>query len=368
MSSHLYIHIPFCRIKCLYCDFYSLPRPHIDWQTYIASVLNEAQQRRNELPIPPETIYIGGGTPSLMPPDVAVGLLEELKRIFEAKPQEVTIELNPDDVKEEYIAALHQGGYNRFSMGVQSFSDECLRLMGRRHNARQARKAAGIVASYGNMSLDLIFGLPKQSFSQWCEDVKQILSLRPQHISCYSLMLEDGTALTRLVNAGRLESADETLAERMYTYLCGILSAAGYHHYEISNFALPDFESKHNSSYWSAKPYLGLGPGAHSYDGYRKRSYNRADVESYISGESVLQTEILDDEQLREEYIMLQLRTSEGLNTDDYALQFGQTAAANMQQAIQPMIERGEIEQHGNRIRIPENHWLTSDPIIVSLL
>lgn len=369
MSSHLYIHIPFCRSKCLYCDFYSLPRVHTDWQAYLHALGEEAKRRRDELPEAPDTIYTGGGTPSLMPAGTAVELLREMKDIFgESALRETTIEVNPDDVTEEYAARLIEGGYNRFSMGVQSFSDSCLRLMGRRHDARKALEAARILSTSGNLSLDLIFGLPGQSMDQWERDVAMALELRPEHISCYSLMLEEGTALTRLVDAGRLRLPEEELSAAMYSHLCGALGAAGYEHYEISNFSLPGKRSAHNSGYWSGAPYLGLGPGAHSYDGKRRRTANPHDAEGYMNCVYTPEIETLSDEQLREEHIMLRLRTRGGLDIADYGKRFGATCRTALERAAAPLLKEGCLTMLKGKLSIPESHWLTSDRIIVELL
>lgn len=377
MSSHLYIHIPYCSSKCLYCDFYSIPGREIPWGRFLDALTAEATSRAGELSDAPDTIYIGGGTPSLMPPETAATLLSRMRHIFGSGAREITIELNPDNVTAPYIDALLDAGYNRFSMGVQSFHDSCLRLMGRRHSADDARRAFDILASKGsNVSLDLIFGLPQQTWSQWCDDVATTVSLRPQHVSCYALMLEEGTALTRLVDAGRMVTPDEQTSADMYTHLRRALADAGYRHYEISNFALPGFESRHNSAYWRSRPYVGLGPGAHSYDGNRLRTSNPSDVKGYISryadGQTdayTPETETLSDTDLRHEYLLTRLRTDRGISLPHFEEMFGTGETDRLVDAIRCRLHTGALVRTADsgRIRIAEDRWLTADNIISDL-
>lgn len=369
MSSHLYLHIPFCRSKCLYCDFYSLPRADVPWETFLQVIFDEAHKRHSELPSSPDTIYIGGGTPSLMPPLVVAELVRGLREIFGGTPEEVTLELNPDNVTAEYTDALREAGFNRFSMGVQSFDDALLRSIGRRHTSSRALQAYELLRPSGNVSIDLMFGLPGQTPESWRRDVETALRLKPQHISLYSLMLEEGTAMTRLVEAGKRTLPPQEVSEEMYLYLCSRLADAGYRHYEISNFALPGHESRHNSAYWRGAPYLGLGPGAHSYNGARLRSANYPDIASYLRGERRFTTERLSDTELREEYLMTRLRTDRGVSLEEYAaLPGGEKDAERLLCNIRRQLDAGMLEETDTRYRISERHWLTADPIIVSLL
>lgn len=375
MSAHLYIHIPFCSSKCLYCDFYSVPRRNIPWGRFVEAVAAEARSRADELPSPPDTIYVGGGTPSLMPPEVAAALLRNMLDIFGEGAKEVTIELNPDDVSRDYIESLKRSGYNRFSMGVQSFRDTCLRGMGRRHTAAQALEACKLLTeTTDNVSIDLIFGLPGQSWSDWSEDVATAVRLRPQHISCYSLMLEEGTPLTRLVESGRISLPSEDTSAEMYAFLRRSLADAGYNHYEISNFALSEFESRHNSAYWQSRPYLGLGPGAHSYDGLNRRRYNPSDTEGYMrryaedAGNYAPAEEVLTACDLRHEYLLTRLRTSRGISLRHYDEMFGEKEMRELRKALSPHLESGAmITADDDRLRIAEERWLTADSIISDL-
>lgn len=369
MSSHLYIHIPFCRSKCIYCDFYSLPHTSVSWETFLRALLAEARLRRNELPSPPDTVYVGGGTPSLMPTEIVETLMRGLAELFGGNPEEMTIELNPDNVTADYAAALCRAGFNRFSMGVQSFDDALLRSIGRRHTAAQAIEAYNILRQTAdNLSIDLMFGLPGQTFEMWQRDVETAISLNPCHISLYSLMLEDGTAMTRLVDSGKKTLPPQEESERMYLYLCSRLADAGYRHYEISNFALPGYESRHNSAYWNSSPYLGLGPGAHSYDGARRRTANLPDVTAYMQGNRRCDVEVLTDDELREEYLMTRLRTCAGISLCEYEGKFGADALRSLKRKMEVQSAAELLVCNGDTAYIPQRHWLVADSIIVSLL
>ena len=225
------------------------------------------------------------------------------------------MELNPGDAIPSYLQALRKTGINRLSIGIQSFQDDLLRLIGRRHNASQAVEAVQMAqkAGFDNLSIDLMYALPTQTMEQWKSDIETALRLGIQHISCYGLMYEEGTVMTQRVEAGTLEAIDEDTENAMYDYLCERLKEAGFVHYEVSNFALPSFEAKHNSSYWDGTPYIGVGAGAHSYIG-NVRSWNASDLEAYIRGEAVREQETLTEKDLYNERIMLGLRTRQGIS------------------------------------------------------
>ena len=309
----LYIHIPFCKKRCLYCDFFSTTQL-ARREEYVEALLKEIAMRRNEASEPIQTVYIGGGTPSTL--DAA-----DIERIVRAvglqEAEEVTMEMNPGDATREYLQALRQTGINRLSIGIQSFQDELLQLIGRRHNAKQAIEAVRMAQEVGfdNISVDLMYALPTQTMTQWEADIETTLSLGVQHISSYGLMYEEGTALTKMVENGELEAIDEDTENAMYDRLCERLKQAGFVHYEVSNFALPGREAKHNSNYWNGTPYIGVGAGAHSYIG-KVRSWNPDDLEAYIQGMNdgslKRESETLSDEDLYNEQIMLGLRTSKG--------------------------------------------------------
>lgn len=272
----VYVHTPFCRSFCTYCDFYSelCPRDASQqvqsalFSSFQANVLEEIG-RRVLSPGAPDTIYFGGGTPSVLPLEVVQAIVAALRERGVLGADEFTFEVNPDDIVSrgsDYVASLLALGVSRISMGVQSFDDGILRWMNRRHSASDASEAVAILRRAGvqNVSIDLIFGLSQLSDAQWLDTIDKALQLRPEHISAYQLSIEEGSALGRMVQAGQYEEAPDELCRRQYDLLCEKLRAAGYHHYEISNWALPGREAVHNSAYWRRVPYLGLGPGAHS--------------------------------------------------------------------------------------------------------
>lgn len=313
----LYVHIPFCKKRCQYCDFFSttlLERRN----EYIDVVVSEIAQRRNEAGEEIKTIYLGGGTPSTLE-------IKDIERIIKAirssSAEEITMEMNPGDANLEYLQALRQIGINRLSIGIQSFQDDLLQLLGRRHTAQQAIEAVyqAQQAGFDNISIDLMYALPTQMMAQWKADIETALDLGIQHISCYGLMYEEGTSLTRQRDNGKLIPIDEETENAMYDALCERLKQAGFVHYEVSNFSLPGREAKHNSNYWNGTPYIGIGAGAHSYVG-RVRSWNPDDLDTYINGITAKtlqrEKEVLSDKDLYNEYIMLNLRTVNGLKTD----------------------------------------------------
>ena len=315
----MYIHIPFCKSRCIYCDFYSTTLGKEFMASYVEALKREMHLRRQYIKCTRvHTIYIGGGTPSLMPVDLLSSLFDEIGTLWTLdKNAEVTIETNPDDVSKEWLEGISHTPVNRISMGAQTFNNDLLHFLARRHNAQQTVEAVNrcIEAGIENISLDLIYGLPGQTFNIWKEDVRQALSLDIKHLSAYALSYEEGTRLDTMLKQGLVEEADEELSRKMYDYLINETSKAGFQHYEISNFALPGFHSRHNSSYWQGTPYLGLGAGAHSYDGKRTRRANLPDIKAYIAAKEDVphETEELSEESLYNEFVMTRLRTSSGI-------------------------------------------------------
>jgi oxygen-independent coproporphyrinogen-3 oxidase len=281
---------------------------------------------------------------------------------MQSDQQEITIEVNPGDVTLEKAQAWRAMGINRLSMGVQSFDDELLQLIGRRHNAQQARDAVAIAqqAGFDNISIDLMYALPSQTMEQWKHDIEEALLLGVQHISSYGLIYEEGTVLMTLLDHGIIEAVDEDTEMLMYDYLIDQLTAHGFVHYEVSNFALPGRESKHNSSYWNNTPYLGLGAGAHSYDG-RRRQWNSSDLESYMqqamSHRLLPEIESLTTEQIRTEHIMLGLRTNKGVSIADI----------DRAKATQ-YIQEGLLKQEGERVIATTQGFHILNRIIEDLL
>ena len=357
----IYIHVPFCRSFCTYCDFYSEIADGSLYSRYTEQLCQEIRRRSAEIDDYPSTLYFGGGTPSLLPLGDLTQILLTLEECGHGGPYtEFTMEVNPEDIVERglpYVQSLKSLGVNRVSIGIQSFNDDLLRWMNRRHDAARAREAFRLVREAGvqNISIDLIFGLSNLSDEVWEATIKEALELAPEHISCYQLTVEGDSELARRLENGEYEEASDEDCRRQYDLLCKMLGEAGYRHYEISNFARPGFEAVHNSGYWERRPYVGLGPAAHSFSG-RGRSWNDAVLEDYGHTEESLSVE---DEKV--ETLMLALRTARGVD--------GEFLRANcLPQNIDQLIQQGSLQQVGRRYRIPEDHFFVSDEIIRSLV
>lgn len=393
----IYLHVPFCGSFCTYCDFYSeICRSAQAFNEYADAVIAEIRDRRKELEMnmsaqdAVNTLYIGGGTPSVLPLDVlsrivgAVSQTERLSLVTEqlslvTEPVEVTtptelfdeftVEVNPEDIVErgsEYVRGLLALGVNRISMGIQSFNDDILRWMNRRHDAGNAVKAFHILRESGvrNISIDLIFGISQLTDEIWKDTIEKALELAPEHISAYQLSIEEESALAKMVADGRYVEASEEQCRRQYDILCRCLGRSGYHHYEISNFAKPGFEAVHNSAYWRRAPYIGLGPGAHSLTG-DIRSWNSQELPHRSPDGSPATysrtSETLSPEDIRVERIMLSLRTDKGLEAAElYSLAD--------RAVINSLLSEGALERQGASIRIPESRLFTSDEIIRELI
>lgn len=447
----IYVHVPFCRSFCTYCDFYSevatrcrkaedaLKQDRL-FEEFAQALCAEAVSRAGEISDEVNTLYIGGGTPSVLPLSAFKALTNTLgtllsgasgggladpsytasgRRVFE----EFTVEVNPEDIIEKghaYVEGLLDLGVNRVSMGVQSFDDSVLKFMNRRHSSADAVRAYRILEEAGvrNISIDLIFGLPQLSMDQWKSTLDKALSISsrgilPQHVSSYQLSVEPGSMLARLAEKGVWSEASDEVCQEQYSALCEALASAGYHHYEISNFALPGYEAVHNSAYWRHVPYVGLGSGAHSFSGLEGGSVpGQSDVTRFGSGEdsplskavrqwniddlhayleayrrgdfsAIRDGETLTDEQMVLEHIMLGLRTSAGLPAGylrshcdpaapDRALSCGdlQTVSEGRQSASVAGLQRisPSVVTGGDRLRIPESRFFVSDSIISSLV
>lgn len=334
------------------------------------ALVRELSQRHSFLGSAPiDTIYFGGGTPSQLPLDGLQLVLNHIHSIYNVREDaEVTLEGNPDDLSPAFLNALRQMGFNRLSMGVQTFSDERLRFLHRRHSAQQAFDAVNAAqdAGFNNISIDLMFGFPKQTLSEWTADVQQALALGVQHLSAYALMYEEGTLLGRMLERGEVEEIDEELSLRMYEHLLDATAAAGFHHYEISNFALPGMDSRHNSSYWRGIPYLGVGAGAHSYDGH-SRSYNVESLADYIAGASPV-TEELTAHERYDEYVFTALRTAQGIHLADLAQQFGNEMKQYCLQNARKHLEAGKLASDGDVLRLTRQGLFVSNDIMSDLM
>ena len=315
----LYVHIPFCESRCVYCGFYSTTLLE-QRQRYIDALCKELEAR-SEQPERITSIYLGGGTPSQLPPAQLEQLLSHIYNRYQIVPDaEVTIECNPDDMTDDYAHSLRALPVNRVSMGAQTFDDQRLHFLHRRHKALQVPQAVERLrqAGIGNISIDLMYGFPDETLADWERDIHAALSLGVEHLSAYCLMYEEGTQLYRLLQQGQIHETDEETERQMYELLMERLATAGYEHYEISNFARPGRRSRHNSSYWNDTPYIGLGAAAHSYDG-RCRSWNVADLQEYMRriehGESPVEdSELIEGWTRYNDRVTVALRTCEGLD------------------------------------------------------
>lgn len=343
----IYIHIPYCASRCIYCDFYSSTGRNRT--LFVQRLLEEARiQAESGVLAPITTVYIGGGTPSQLSSKELNDLIQGLKKIFDlTNVEEFTMEMNPEDVTEEYIASMPRE-INRVSMGVQSFSDEELKTIRRRHNAQRPEEAIQILRKHGieNISIDLMYGLPEQTLESFNESITKAISLNTPHISAYCLSVEEDTPLSKMIEQKTLSLPDDELCNSMNELLRNRLKIAGFIQYEISNYAQPGFESRHNSSYWDGTPYIGLGPGAHSYDGQFRRYWNEPDLSSYLNGTFRQGEEFLSLEDRYNEAIMLGLRTSKGVNIQDIAEKYSSQFKSCFAPHLPELIQEGLIHEY----------------------
>lgn len=382
----IYIHIPFCSQFCTYCDFYSV-KAGKRVSKFTEALLLESGTRScffNGISDRNNTLYFGGGTPSLITPEV----IAEIAHIVCSDNglgnvgdlDEFTVEVNPDDVTEEYLRGLYHAGVRRLSMGIQSFKDTHLKWMNRRHTSDAAVKAYNIAREVGfdNISIDLIFGFDRLSAEDWSDNLKTAISLRPDHISSYQLSIEPGTKLGADYEKGDYKPLEDDVSHFQYSTLQTTLAEAGYVQYEVSSFALKGREAKHNSSYWNHTPYLGLGPAAHSFDGVRRYA-NRPSLGAYIKRysaegialsltqgyrEGYITTEVLTENDLFNESLMLSLRRVEGLNLTVLLDKFKSVDRDSFLNEINFLVEKGELQRDGGNIKIPSGKLFLSDGII----
>ena len=365
----LYIHIPFCQKRCIYCDFYSTVRLPLR-AAYIEALCREIALRAGYLHGEPiETIYLGGGTPSLLSTEQLLHILQTAERNLTIDAAEITIEVNPDDVTETFARDLSSLPINRVSMGIQTFDDSMLHLLGRRHTAEQAVIAFHHLREAGiqNISLDLIYGLPGQSLHAWERDIDSVLRLAPEHLSAYALIYEAGTPLWQLRQQGRVKETDEELSLNMFTRLMDKTKAAGYKHYEISNFALPGKHSRHNSSYWNQTPYVGIGAAAHSYDG-QTRSWNVSDLREYVEAiersELPSEHEIIDETTRYNDLVTSAMRTREGIFLPSLEPKFRDYLLENAKKSL----ENNLLAIDHDQIHLTRSGLFVSDSVMSDLI
>ena len=368
----LYIHIPFCKKRCIYCDFYS----GVDTSQkarYIRALAMEWESRRSELGESSiDTVYLGGGTPSQLTISELKSLFDRLSGIDWGRCKEVTIEVNPDDLTESYIEGLTSLPINRISMGIQSFEDSDLSFLNRRHTSLQAVEAVKLcqASEFDNLSIDLIYGLPGQTLESWAKNIEMAISLKVPHISAYNLIYEQGTVLYRLLQEGKVEECDDDLALQMFDLLIDRLTCEGFEHYEISNFALPGCYSRHNTAYWQNVPYLGIGASAHSYDGYT-RSWNVADLRAYCdkieSGCMAYTVEPLSRDDLYNDLVMTSLRTMWGLDLNKVKSLYGNDRYLYCLKQADGYIRSGHLNLTGECLRLTRKGLFISDAIMSDL-
>jgi oxygen-independent coproporphyrinogen-3 oxidase len=378
-ASGIYLHIPFCRAKCPYCDFYSVTR--LDRiKTFIRALITElALGRQPDLDV--DTVYIGGGTPSLLAPRQIEQLLDAVLANFSVSSDaEVTLEVNPGTVNRGQLDDLGRVGVNRLNIGLQSIDDRTLDFLGRIHSARagiaayQQARAAG----FDNVGLDLIYAIPGQRIDTWQRELAQVAGLLPEHLSCYTLTIEPGTPLARQVDSGQIEPLDEQAAGDLFLATADVLDAYGYHHYEISNFARRtdadhvDRRSRHNCKYWNFVPYLGFGPSAHSFV-EPTRWWNHANLDDYLttlaSGKlPVAGREVLTREQQMIEFIYLGLRQTAGMDLEDFAERFGAECLVQLGPQLVRLDQEGLAERSASRVRLTRQGMRFLDSVVGSLL
>lgn len=374
----LYLHVPFCSSKCSYCAFYSVTNNQLK-QDYIEAVCKELYLRKhffqdihlknNQFDPVVNTVYFGGGTPSCLSESDFEKIFNAIYDCFGSSFEEVTIECNPDDITLSYAKTLKKYA-NRISLGIQTFNNDQLKLINRRHNAEEAIKAVNIIKDVGisNISIDLIFGFPKETLADWLFDINQAINLDIQHVSAYSLMFEEGTKLYHLLQKEEIEQISEDLSVEMYDVLIDKLSEAGLAQYEISNFAKPGFESRHNSSYWNETPYLGVGPSAHSYN-LSTRSWNVSNVSQYVKSISKgilpLEEEQIDEITRYNDLITTALRTKEGIHLNTLQEDYVQYL---LEQSSDFIKEGTMIKTSDNRLALTRKGYYISDAIMAELI
>jgi len=371
----IYIHIPFCKTRCIYCDFFTQTDP-AEKKAYTDAVCKELETRKTYLGGEViNTIYFGGGTPSQLESIDLKKILKEINRIYTVVHNaEITIEANPDDIGKDFIDSIYLLGFNRISIGVQSFIDAELSFLGRRHNAEKAIAAVQLCkkAGFENISIDLMYGLPTQTIRTWEETLDRSLTLDIQHISSYHLIYEKGTELYKKLKKGLIKSKDDDESVAMYLLMNDKLKKAGFEHYEISNFVRNGLFSKHNSSYWTGDSYLGVGAAAHSYNG-SERSWNVASIKDYIKGVSeengiYSEREILSDKEKYNDFVLTRMRTMWGAKPQDISDLFGSKYYNYFLKNAEKHINSGNIVGKNDHLIIPEKAMILSDGIISDLI
>ena len=368
----IYIHIPFCKQACHYCDFHFSTQLKKK-EPLLYALHQELELRRDTLPdTPVETLYFGGGTPSLLSPEEISGLIKTARKHYTfIDHPEITLEVNPDDVTSENVKVWREVSVNRLSLGIQSFYDDDLKFMNRAHTAREAKRSLELVRSnFDNVSIDLIYGFPQLSMDKWVRNLETALSFEIPHVSAYALTVEPRTALHSFIRKGKVPGLDEKLTESHFELLTTRLEEAGFVHYEISNFGKPGYFSRNNTAYWTGQPYLGIGPSAHSFTGM-VRSWNVANNSTYIkalaAGQLPLTIEELSHKDRYNEVVMTGLRTIWGVSASDIASQFGESYKKYFLARISPYLKSEKLILEGEIVTTSKSGKFLVDGIAADL-
>jgi oxygen-independent coproporphyrinogen-3 oxidase len=370
----IYFHIPFCKTRCSYCDFFSSVS-EADIPKLINAEIKELELKKDYLNNESiETIYFGGGTPSFISEKNIEKLLNKVYKNYKVcESPEITIEVNPDDITNKKASAFVAFGINRVSMGTQSFNNDILKFLNRRHDSKQAVKSIEILkqAGFKNISIDLIYGIPKLAIEEWEKTIYQSLQLNIQHVSAYHLSFEKGTEIHKQLKNKKIFALQDEESFNQYNLLCKKMRNSGFEHYEISNFSIPEFNSRHNSSYWEGSNYAGIGPSAHSFDG-NSRQWNISNIEKYIEGVISKNTyflkENLNINEKYNEFLLTHLRTNKGVGIKEILDNFGENILAHFNTNIKSLTNSKLIRlTNNNKYIISEENWFISDGIISQL-
>ena len=370
----IYLHIPFCKQKCSYCNFHFSTSFSLK-DEMLSAIKKEVRLRKDELENKTlKSLYFGGGTPSVLSVDEIKSLIDEIQNYFSFDEKiEITLESNPDDLNKNFLKELSQTEINRLSIGTQSFFDEDLKLMNRAHNASEAESSIKRAQDFGleNISIDLIYGSPTSNFEIWKDNLNKTIELQVPHVSSYALTVEPKTALEKWIENGKVSSPEEAEQNQEFFYMKDFLKDNGFDHYEISNFGKPGFHSKHNSAYWKSEPYLGIGPSAHSYNGHLERSWNIANNSLYIKNLNQNNlpkvTEILSEKDRFNEMMMIGLRTIWGVDLNKINQSFSPEIIEHLNREIKPKLESEILIIENNYLKIPEKYWFLADGIASDL-
>lgn len=370
----IYLHIPFCKQKCSYCNFHFSTSLNFK-EEMISAIKKEISLRKDELENKNlKSLYFGGGTPSILKVDELQSIIDEVLKHYSFDSDiEITLEANPDDLTQSFLKDLSKTEVNRLSIGTQSFYEPDLKMMNRAHNASQAESSIKRAQDFGleNISVDLIYGSPTSDFSIFKKNFQKIIELQVPHVSAYALTVEPKTALSSWISEGKIAAPNEAEQNQEFFYMTDFLKDHGFDHYEISNFGKPNFHSRHNSAYWKYQEYLGIGPSAHSYNGTNERSWNIANNKKYIDAlsQSKLpkETEILTQNEQFNEMLMIGLRTVWGVNMLDLKMKFSRETVEKFEKDIQQKLDDGFLILEDNHLKIPERNWFLADGIASDL-